>query len=107
MGLLGLFLRFLLRREAEGPGGDPHAARALEDRLKEKRLREEGRAVAGGRQIAGEDCVECDENIVAEREGTACGVCDGLLHQKDCASRHVCKDKKRKRKKKDAQPYRA
>lgn len=90
-------------KEAAGPGGDPHKARALEDSFKDENRE---RRPPGDRQIAGEDCVECDENIVAEKEGTVCGVCNGLLHRKSCASRHICKTAKKKKKKEDAQPYR-
>jgi hypothetical protein len=79
-------------REVGGPGPDPHHARALEDSFKETKRRKRGHGPADGRQVAGEECIECEATIVAENEATACGVCDALLHLKSCAKRHVCKN---------------
>jgi hypothetical protein len=105
--LVGLRIAFWVwrAREAAGPGPNPHAARALEDSFKRKKKKRTTRGIqpADGRQIAGEECAECGDTIVAEIEGTACGVCDALLHQKRCAKRHVCDAGKAD----DAQPYRA
>ena len=91
---VGLRILFGVWRAGAGgtPGPDPHAARALEDSFKKKKEKRDRRGVppADGRQIAGEDCAQCGESIVFESQGTACGVCDALLHLKSCAKRHVC-----------------
>lgn len=95
---LRIVLWVIRARDGGAPGADPHAARALEDSFKKKERRHRaGVPPADGRQIAGEDCAECGESIVFETQGTACGVCDALLHLKSCAKRHVCANEERER----------